>query len=473
MIVRILSAGKSFQGLATYLTHDPKRDTAERVSWTHTHNLAHDHVPSAVDEMLWTARSAELLKQEAGVRAGGRATENTVKHLSLNWAPGEQPTQAHMIETAAGFLRHMRWEEHQALMVAHTDTAHPHVHLAINMVHPETGLRLDDNFERRRAQAWALAYEKDNGRIYCEQRLLNPEEREPAPTRPAWRTLEKNRENAERDFADAAAKMPPSNDNSKKPRGADWQRLKEMQREERINFFTDGKSQFSELRQSIYRDVRGDFRERWQEFYDARRDGTEAEALAAMKAQLVAEQQIVLQLRSKAAFDELRTTRNELYRTLLDEQQELRHTLRTRQEAGRDNSAFLDGVAQRRAPAAEPEQQPGATTAPHDRQSTAEQQPDNGLRLPGMHNHSGTRSPGDVAGTVSAGLGLGVLTLFGNLADGLLGGGASPPSRTPANSNEPSDLFDAAAAEAVRQHEQQIADAEADWRKRQRSLEGE
>ncbi len=87
MIVKILSRGKSFKGLATYLTHDPEEKSAERVGWTHTLNLAHDHVPSAVDEMLWTARNAELLKQEAGIRAGGRATENSVKHLSSTGLP--------------------------------------------------------------------------------------------------------------------------------------------------------------------------------------------------------------------------------------------------------------------------------------------------------------------------------------------------------------------------------------------------
>jgi hypothetical protein len=99
MIVRILSSGTSFKGLATYLTHDPDAQTQERVGWTHTHNLANDHVPSAVDEMVWTARNAELLKQEAGIRAGGRSTENSAKHLSLNWSPQDNPTREHMIES--------------------------------------------------------------------------------------------------------------------------------------------------------------------------------------------------------------------------------------------------------------------------------------------------------------------------------------------------------------------------------------
>jgi hypothetical protein len=87
MIIRILSSGKSFKGLSAYLKHDPKAETQNRVAWTHTLNLANEHVPAAVNDMVWTAHDAEALKQEAGVRAGGRTVENPVKHLSLNWAP--------------------------------------------------------------------------------------------------------------------------------------------------------------------------------------------------------------------------------------------------------------------------------------------------------------------------------------------------------------------------------------------------
>jgi hypothetical protein len=150
MIIRILSNGKSFKGAAAYLTHDPDADTSKRVEWTHTLNLANEDVPSAVNEMVWTARDAELLKQEAGVRAGGRATETPVKHFSLNWAPEDKPTPKHMIETTQEFLRHMGWHEHQAIIVAHNDKSYAHAHVLLNCVHPETGLKLDDGFEQRR-----------------------------------------------------------------------------------------------------------------------------------------------------------------------------------------------------------------------------------------------------------------------------------------------------------------------------------
>jgi hypothetical protein len=197
MIVKISGGGKSSSGLGTYLTHDPKEQTAERVDWTHTHNLANDHVPSAVDEMLWTARDAELLKQENGVRAGGQSTKNAVKHVSLNWAIEDKPSEQHMKATSEHFLRHMGWDQHQAIFVAHNDKAYKHVHLMINQVHSETGSKLDDGFEQRRAQKWAAAYELEQGRVYCDQRMLNAEEREKAMPRNMHIAFKKNQQDFE------------------------------------------------------------------------------------------------------------------------------------------------------------------------------------------------------------------------------------------------------------------------------------
>jgi hypothetical protein len=226
MIVRILSAGTSFKGLGAYLTHDANAETDERVAWTHTLNLANDHVPSAIDEMVWTARDAELLKQEAGIRAGGRATENAVKHLSLNWHPDENPSREHMIETTEDFLRHMKWQEQQAVFVAHDDKAHAHVHVMLNTVHPETGLKLDDSFEQRRAQAWALEYERQHENIYCENRLKPVAEREKSLTRPTWEAFQ----DAQKEFAKSEQNMVQENfaiisesENSKNRNSKEWE----------------------------------------------------------------------------------------------------------------------------------------------------------------------------------------------------------------------------------------------------------
>jgi hypothetical protein len=352
MIVRIHSSGKSFRGTAAYLTHDPEAQTDERVAWTHTRNLANDHVPSAVDEMYWTARNAELLKQEAGVRAGGRATENPVKHLSLNWSPEDNPTREHMIETTEEFIRHMKWQEHQAVMVAHNDKPYAHVHVMLNSVHPENGLRLDDNFEYRRAQAWAGEYEREQGRIYCEQRLREPGQRENAPPRNIWVAFQENEKEfgrAEKSLREKEPIVLDEREIQKNQNDDEWKILKEIQRTERTEFFARGKSEFSQLRLSIYREVREEFRDRWADFYAARRDGADPDTLAALKAELIGDQKVTLEARRDEACKELRETRDGLYRQLLGDQRDIRLDLRTRQEAGLDNAPFLQQLEERNA----------------------------------------------------------------------------------------------------------------------------
>ena len=345
MIVRILSRGSSFQGLTAYLTHDAEADTTERVGWTHTLNCANDHVPSVVNEMLWTARDAELLKHQAGVRAGGRATENTVKHLSLNWAPDQKPTREEMVETTEDFLRHMHWSEHQALLVAHTDKSYAHVHVMLNMIHPETGLRLDDNFERRRAQSWALEYERERGDIRCENRLLAIEDREPSPTRPAWQAFHGVRQDFEQqEQRRAAAAERDAGAPNPEIRGPakEWEILKQMQRDERLGFFADGKRAFSEMRNGVYREVREEFRPRWADYYAAQRDGADPDQLKELKATLVVDQKAVLEERRDSAYAGLRETRATLYRELLDGQRDRRQELKARQAANFDSLDLMD-----------------------------------------------------------------------------------------------------------------------------------
>jgi hypothetical protein len=347
MIVRILSNGKSFQGCAAYLTHDPdKAKIAERLAWTHTLNCANDDVNCAVSEMLWTARDAELLKQEAGIRAGGRATENTVKHFSLNWSPEENPTREHMIETAEDFLRHMKWQEHQAILTAHNDKDYSHVHVMLNTVHPETGLRLNDSYEQVRAQEWALQYEREHG-IYCEQRLLDPEERQKNPPRNIWTAFQENQREFEKSEKSLQENDGISAEDTKIRKNKEWEILKTYQRDERTAFFAEGKSEFKELRNSIYQEIREEFRGRWADYYAAEKEGGDPEALEKLKAQIVADQKSILGTRRDEACQALRESRGERYRELLNDQRELRAHLRWRQEVGQDNMPLLASLAER------------------------------------------------------------------------------------------------------------------------------
>jgi hypothetical protein len=470
MIVKISGSGTSFSGLATYLTHDPKEQTAERVDWTHTHNLANDFVPSAVDEMLWTARDAELLKQENGVRAGGQSTKNTVKHVSLNWAIEDNPSQQHMISTAEHFLRHMGWDQHQAIFVAHNDKAYKHLHIMINQIHPETGLKLNDGFEQRRAQKWAAAYELEQGRVYCDQRMLNAEEREKAMPRNMWMAFQKNErefEKSEKSLSENT-EIPEYHPNNRK--SEEWKILKEIQKDERLSFFADGKTQFSELRSSIYREVKEEFRERWSDYYSARKNGTEAdkEILADVKGKIIADQKAVLEPRRDAACAELKEARTVEYRGILDQQRETRAEFGWRLELGLDNAPFFHDLTQRRN--SQTETRSAFRAAGHEMTERGHSpEATHGEQRETDNSHAPTNefAPA-VRNKITAGVGSFLDALFFDLTT--LG--------SPAKTNEPDpgerDKFAVAAEEATKQAQHQEREAvDAEWNSRQKAIRGE
>lgn len=341
MIIRILS-GKSFNGLGQYLVKEEGR-----VAWMHTRNLAHDDMSSAIHEMYQTYADAELLKEQAGVRAGGRSLTNAVKHVSLNWSPEQAPTKEQMIEAAEEFLTHMKWHEHQAVLVAHSDKAHSHVHVMVNAVHPETGLKLDDFLERRRAQHWALEYERENGKVLCQQRLLDEQDREKAPTRDDWLKMKEAQQDHEQGETARRHYDPDymnKRENQKVIEGEEWKILKEHQREQREAFFEEGKTVYRERRNSVYREVREEFRPEWREYFEAKRDGLDEDRLAEIKADILVRQKSVLDERVTATFAGLREHRDEEYALILFNQREARQELRDHQAEGLRATYLLDRV---------------------------------------------------------------------------------------------------------------------------------
>jgi len=467
MIVRIFSAGASFKGLAAYLTHDAgNAETSERVAFTHTLNCANDHVPAAVNEMYHTAQDAELLKQEAGIRAGGRSTEHVVKHVSLNWSPEDDPSREHMIRTSEEFLNHMGWHEHQAVLVAHDDKEHAHVHIMLNAVHPETGLALDDSFERRRAQVWALQYEREQGQIRCEQRLKDANAREDAMPRNAWEAFRENQktfQSAENNLRHTENDFSANPENAENTTAAEWTKLKEIQKNQRIDFFNGGKAAFAEVRQGVYREVREEFRERWSDYYQARQDGADADTLSAIKSALTADQKAALDMRRDDACKELRESRDGIYRELLDYQAEARLNLHARQEQGFDNGLFLDLLENgkdRPDLLAAYREGAEAVTARQDAREPDTREPNELDQTASLIESEGAEI--DAGIDQGAAIGFGIGFNFLNLAHSLLGefeGSSAPVQR---ESRE--DAF-ARAAEEVRQRQQRERDE--DERERQ------
>ncbi len=379
-----------------------------------------------------------------------------------------------MIETAEDFLRHMGWQEHQALIVAHQDK-HPHIHAMLNVVHPETGLRLDDNFERRRAQAWAADYERSQGRIYCEQRQLAPEEREDAPTRPMWMAFKEKENEFNRPEKPRRENDSISLDDAKNQKiaeFAEFKRLKEIQKQERLAFFAEGKLAFSELRGSIFREVREEFREQWADFYAATKNGGDPADLAILKAELVAEQNAVLAKRRDEACKELRQSRDESYRDLLDDQRDARRGLRWRQEVGLDNEHFLERAEERklgRGPSEAFREEAERATRPATDKAWGMEPAEPARDGRSRSARAGVKSGADVGAKLGQGIGFSLISLFESMADGFVGAKPDVRTRQPEPEQAEANPFDAVIDEARQRQRREQEEADEDWRKRQRS----
>ncbi|MXW65432.1 MAG: relaxase/mobilization nuclease domain-containing protein, partial [Gemmatimonadales bacterium] len=183
MIPKINGLGRSFAGVAAYCLHDaPEPDdrrprTSERVGWADTRNLATFRPERAARLMAATARAAPDLKRLAGGSPGGRKLAKPVLHYSLSWARDETPDKGEMNRAVDESLEALGLEGHEALIVAHEDTRHPHVHVIANRVDPETGRAAKLSGSKLRLSRWAEGYERDQGRIRCERRVENNERR--------------------------------------------------------------------------------------------------------------------------------------------------------------------------------------------------------------------------------------------------------------------------------------------------------
>lgn len=178
MVPRIGDRGHSFKGAGLYFLHDKQAKTNDRVEWTYIHNIPTNDPDKAFRFMAYTAMNAEMLKRQAGVKATGRkATKGPVYTFSLAWAPHQNPDKQTMLEAAFMTLGLLDLEEHEAVFVAHNDTAHPHVHVICNLVHPETGKTKVVSYDRLTMSQWAEGVERHDGEILCEQRVINNEER--------------------------------------------------------------------------------------------------------------------------------------------------------------------------------------------------------------------------------------------------------------------------------------------------------
>jgi len=151
--------GTSFKGALLYVLHDPDASSSNRVGLVELRNLATDDPDRAWHEMMTLCEAADELKRQAGIKATGRKLEKPVYAFSLNWHEGDSPTPEHMRETAVAALQTLGMENLQAVIVEHTDTAHRHVHIVVNLVDPDTGKAVSVSNDAHKLDRWADDYE--------------------------------------------------------------------------------------------------------------------------------------------------------------------------------------------------------------------------------------------------------------------------------------------------------------------------
>ena len=171
MVPFITKGGTSFRRAWLYFCHDKQASTNERVEWIEFRNLLTDCPKKAWRLMEYTYKNRKRLKQSAGRRPGGRDVSKPCYSYSLSWHPDEEPSREEMIALADESMRVLGLEEHQTMIVCHTDEPHPHVHVVVNRIHPETGLAISPRHSRRKLSDLALFYEQEQDSIRCPARV--------------------------------------------------------------------------------------------------------------------------------------------------------------------------------------------------------------------------------------------------------------------------------------------------------------
>ncbi|WP_428491611.1 relaxase/mobilization nuclease domain-containing protein [Rhodopila sp.] len=167
--------GSSFKSTVAYVLHDKDRDTKERVGAVKMLNMGGKVPERSWREMQTTCEASTAVKARNGIKQTGRKNEKPVYHYSLSWHPDDKPDPTHMMEKARDTLKLLGLSEHQALIVQHTDRPHAHVHVVVNLVHPETGRTASLAHDGLKLDRWAHEYEVSRNTIRSFKRAAKHE----------------------------------------------------------------------------------------------------------------------------------------------------------------------------------------------------------------------------------------------------------------------------------------------------------
>jgi hypothetical protein len=172
MLAKVAPPSNDFHALARYLvrgksgTPDPKR-----VAWLFTQNLPTD------DPLL----AAKYMEATAHLSA---RTRKAAYHLMIAWHADERPMPEAMRDVARQTLQSAGLAEHQALIMGHGDKPHPHLHILLNRVHPDTGRAWKTTQDFARFDRIMRALADAHGFTFVPSHAFNPEATDALPKLP-------------------------------------------------------------------------------------------------------------------------------------------------------------------------------------------------------------------------------------------------------------------------------------------------
>lgn len=173
MLAKIAPSSNDFAALARYLVHGKPGTTPHpnRVAWIMAHNLPTDDPELAAAYMTATAALSTRTKKAA-------------YHLMIAWHERERPTPELMQLIAQQTLTLAGLAEHQALIMGHGDKPHPHLHILLNRVHPETGRAWKTNHDFAQFDRIMRQLANDHGCEYTPALTFNPDLTDDLPKGP-------------------------------------------------------------------------------------------------------------------------------------------------------------------------------------------------------------------------------------------------------------------------------------------------
>ena len=183
MVSKHIGNGRGGTGLLAYLLHDAVSAdarhpaTSDRVAWTATSGSPSDDVRLTMRIMQGLVADAPILKRRSGCSLGGRRATKPYAHLVLSWPADQRPDREQQVVAVKSALRSQGLEDHLAILVAHDDKAHHHVHVIGCRVHPETGRTNAMSYSGVKLSAWAEKYEREHGGIVIPTRVERSHQR--------------------------------------------------------------------------------------------------------------------------------------------------------------------------------------------------------------------------------------------------------------------------------------------------------